>query len=119
MAKEKDSDKKIAIPESEADKKKALELALKQIDKAFGKGTLLRLGDKEVEAIESIPTGSLGLDLALGIGGVPKGRIIEIYGPESSGKTTLTLHIIAEAQKAALFQTKIHKFDLRFLVSLA
>ena len=100
MAKEKDSDKKIAIPESEADKKKALELALKQIDKAFGKGTLLRLGDKEVEAIESIPTGSLGLDLALGIGGVPKGRIIEIYGPESSGKTTLTLHIIAEAQKA-------------------
>ena len=100
MAKEKDSDKKIAIPESEADKKKALELALKQIDKAFGKGTLLRLGDKEVEAIESIPTGSLGLDLALGIGGVPKGRIIEIYGPESSGKTTLTLHIIAEAQKS-------------------
>ena len=110
MAKEKDSDKKIAIPESEADKKKALELALKQIDKAFGKGTLLRLGDKEVEAIESIPTGSLGLDLALGIGGVPKGRIIEIYGPESSGKTTLTLHIIAEAQSYAA--QGVHGIDL-------
>ena len=80
-------------------KKKALDLALKQIDKSFGKGTLLRLGDKEVEPIDSISTGSLGLDIALGIGGVPKGRIIEIYGPESSGKTTLTLHIVAECQK--------------------
>ena len=121
MAKEKDSDKKIAIPESEADKKKALELALKQIDKAFGKGTLLRLGDKEVEAIESIPTGSLGLDLALGIGGVPKGRIIEIYGPESSGKTTLTLHIIAEAQKAGgicAFVDAEHALDVKYASNL-
>ena len=80
-------------------KKKMLESALKSIDKAFGKGTLVRLGDKEVEKIDSISTGSVGLDIALGIGGVPKGRIVEIYGPESSGKTTLTLHIIAECQK--------------------
>ena len=80
-------------------KKKSLELAIKQIDKQFGKGTILRFGDKEIEPIESISTGSIGLDIALGIGGVPKGRIIEIYGPESSGKTTLTLHIIAQCQK--------------------
>lgn len=80
-------------------KQKALDLALKQIDKTFGKGAMVRLGDKVVEPIESISTGSLSLDMALGIGGVPEGRVIEIYGPESSGKTTLTLHIIAEAQK--------------------
>lgn len=80
-------------------KQKAIELALKQIDKAFGKGALVRLGDKQVEKIDSISTGSLGLDMALGIGGVPKGRIIEIYGPESSGKTTLSLQIVAECQK--------------------
>lgn len=80
-------------------KQKSLDLAIKQIDKQFGKGTILRFGDKEIEPIESISTGSIGLDIALGIGGVPKGRIIEIYGPESSGKTTLTLHIIAQCQK--------------------
>eukprot|EP01029_Cantina_marsupialis_P006755 TRINITY_DN17455_c0_g1_i1.p1 TRINITY_DN17455_c0_g1~~TRINITY_DN17455_c0_g1_i1.p1 ORF type:complete len:344 (-),score=93.28 TRINITY_DN17455_c0_g1_i1:744-1775(-) len=80
--------------------KKSLDLAIKQIDKAFGKGTLIRLGDKEVVPVESISTGSLGLDLGLGVGGLPKGRVIEIYGPESSGKTTLTLHAIAECQKA-------------------
>jgi recombination protein RecA len=80
--------------------KKSLDLAIKQIDKAFGKGTLMRLGDKEVIPTESISTGSLGLDVALGVGGLPKGRVIEIYGPESSGKTTLTLHAIAESQKA-------------------
>lgn len=80
-------------------KQKAIELALKQIDKAFGKGALVRLGDKQIEKIDAISTGSLGLDLALGIGGIPKGRIIEIYGPESSGKTTLSLQIIAECQK--------------------
>lgn len=80
-------------------RQKAIELALKQIDKTFGKGALVRLGDKQVEKIESISTGSLGLDMALGINGVPKGRIIEIYGPESSGKTTLSLQIIAECQK--------------------
>ncbi len=81
-------------------KLKSIDLAIKQIDKQFGKGALVRLGDKQVEKIESIPTGSLAVDLALGINGVPKGRIIEIYGPESSGKTTLSLHIIAECQKA-------------------
>lgn len=80
-------------------KQKAIELALKQIDKAFGKGALVRLGDKQIEKIDAISTGSLGLDMALGIGGIPKGRIIEIYGPESSGKTTLSLQIIAECQK--------------------
>ena len=80
-------------------KQKSLDLAIKQIDKQFGKGTILRFGDKEIEPIESISTGSIGLDIALGIGGVPKGRIIEIYCPESSGKTTLTLHIIAQCQK--------------------
>ncbi|XPV68855.1 MAG: recombinase RecA [Halarcobacter sp.] len=80
--------------------KKSLDLAIKQIDKTFGKGTLIRLGDKEVVPTESISTGSLGLDLALGVGGLPQGRVIEIYGPESSGKTTLTLHAIAECQRA-------------------
>ena len=80
--------------------KKSLELAIKQIDKTFGKGTLIRLGDKVVVPMETISTGSLGLDLALGVGGLPRGRVVEIYGPESSGKTTLTLHAIAECQKA-------------------
>jgi len=80
--------------------KNALDLAIKQMDKAFGKGTLIRLGDKPVVEMEAISTGSLGLDLALGIGGLPQGRVVEIYGPESSGKTTLTLHAIAECQKA-------------------
>jgi recombination protein RecA len=79
--------------------KNALDLAIKQMDKAFGKGTLIRLGDKPVVEMEAISTGSLGLDLALGIGGLPQGRVVEIYGPESSGKTTLTLHAIAECQK--------------------
>lgn len=81
------------------EKQKAIELALKQVDKAFGKGALIRLGDKQTEKIDSISTGSLGLDLALGIGGIPRGRIVEIYGPESSGKTTLSLQITAECQK--------------------
>lgn len=83
----------------DANKQKSLDLAIKQIDKAFGKGALMRLGDKEIEPIQAISTGSIGLDLALGIGGVPEGRVIEIYGPESSGKTTLALQITAEAQK--------------------
>ncbi|WP_141080338.1 recombinase RecA [Campylobacter pinnipediorum] len=105
----------------DTEKKKALDLALKQIDKAFGKGTMVRLGDKEVEPIDSIPTGSLGLDLALGIGGVPKGRIVEIYGPESSGKTTLTLHIIAQAQKAGgtcAFVDAEHALDVKYASNL-
>jgi len=81
------------------DKNKALETALSQIEKTFGKGSIMKLGDNSLEAIEATSTGSLGLDIALGVGGIPRGRIIEIYGPESSGKTTLTLHIVAEAQK--------------------
>ena len=84
----------------EADKAKALEAALGQIERQFGKGTVMRMGDNNRQSIPSISTGSLGLDIALGIGGLPKGRIVEIYGPESSGKTTLTLQVIAEAQKA-------------------
>ncbi len=81
------------------DKEKALEMALAQIDKQFGKGAIMRLGQAEKLVTESIPTGSVALDIALGVGGVPKGRIIEVYGPESSGKTTLSLHLVAEAQK--------------------
>ena len=86
-------------PTPAMDKKKALQTALSQIEKNFGKGTVMRLGDRPEMSVDAIPTGSLALDAALGIGGVPKGRIIEIYGPESSGKTTLALHILAEAQK--------------------
>ena len=84
----------------DANKEKALEAALGQIERQFGKGTVMRMGEDEREAVPSISTGSLGLDIALGIGGLPKGRVVEIYGPESSGKTTLTLQVIAEAQKA-------------------
>ena len=83
----------------DSNKEKALQAALSQIDKQFGKGTVMRMGDKEHVAIPSISTGSLGLDIALGIGGLPRGRVVEIYGPESSGKTTLTLSVIAQAQK--------------------
>ena len=86
-------------PAPASDKKKALETALAQIEKNFGKGAVMRLGDRPEMSVDAIPTGSLALDAALGIGGVPRGRIIEIYGPESSGKTTLALHILAEAQK--------------------
>ena len=93
-------EKRKNVPDTQSsDKKKALETALQQIEKNFGKGTVMRLGDKPEMNVDAIPTGSLALDAALGIGGVPKGRIIEIYGPESSGKTTLALHIVAEAQK--------------------
>ena len=81
------------------EKKKALEAALSQIEKQFGKGSVMKLGEATVMDVEAIPTGSLSLDIALGIGGIPRGRIVEVYGPESSGKTTLTLHMIAEAQK--------------------
>ena len=81
-------------------KLKALQLTLDKLDKTYGKGAVMKMGDSIVEEIEAISSGSLGLDLALGVGGYPRGRVIEIYGPESSGKTTLTLHAIAEAQKA-------------------
>lgn len=82
------------------DKSKALEAALSQIERNFGKGSIMRMGENAIAEIETIPTGSLGLDIALGIGGLPRGRVVEVYGPESSGKTTLALHVIAEAQKA-------------------
>ena len=82
-----------------SEKRKALEMALSQIEKQFGKGSVMKLGDFTAMNIEAIPTGALSLDIALGIGGIPRGRIIEIFGPESSGKTTLALHMIAEAQK--------------------
>ncbi|WP_257666929.1 recombinase RecA [Parapedobacter tibetensis] len=99
---------------SNQDKLKALQLTLDKLEKSYGKGTVMKLGDSAVETIESISTGSIGLDIALGIGGVPKGRVIEIYGPESSGKTTLATHIVAEAQKkggiAAIIDAE-HAFD--------
>lgn len=97
MAAQKKAVIEAAAPAS--DKKKALQTAMDQIEKSYGKGSIMRLGENSGVVVEAIPTGSLSLDVALGIGGVPKGRIIEVYGPESSGKTTLALHIVAEAQK--------------------
>ena len=97
-----------------SDKMKALQMAMEKIDKAFGKGSIMRMGEEKVEEVEVIPTGSIGLNAALGVGGYPKGRIIEIYGPESSGKTTLAIHAIAEAQKRggiAAFIDAEHAFD--------
>jgi recombination protein RecA len=97
-----------------AEKLKALQLTLDKLEKSYGKGAVMKLGDAAIESIESISTGSISLDIALGIGGVPKGRVIEIYGPESSGKTTLATHIIAEAQKKggmAAFIDAEHAFD--------
>ncbi len=88
------------VENSSMDKEKALEAALGQIERAFGKGSVMKLGQNPIAAIAAVSTGSIGLDVALGIGGLPRGRVVEIYGPESSGKTTLTLHVIAEAQKA-------------------
>jgi len=90
---------KLVETEMETDKQKALTAALGQIERAFGKGSVMRMGEQKAVEIEAISTGSLGLDIALGIGGLPRGRIVEIYGPESSGKTTLALHVVAEAQK--------------------
>ena len=87
----------------EVDKSKQLDSALGQIERQFGAGTVMRMGDKEHVKIPAIPTGSLGLDIALGIGGLPRGRIVEIYGPESSGKTTLTLEVIAQCQNCLLY----------------
>lgn len=102
-------------------KLKALQLTLDKLDKTYGKGTVMKMGDKAIEEVETISSGSLGLDLALGVNGYPKGRIIEIYGPESSGKTTLTLHAIAEAQKAggiAAFIDAEHAFDRHYAEKL-
>jgi recombination protein RecA len=114
------SDKEKANPEKEA-KLKALQLTLDKLDKTYGKGTVMKMGDKAVEEVETISSGSLGLDLALGVNGYPRGRVIEIYGPESSGKTTLTLHAIAEAQKAggiAAFIDAEHAFDRNYAEKL-
>ena len=105
----------------DANKQKALDAALAQIERQFGKGTVMRMGDQERVAIPAISTGSLGLDIALGIGGLPRGRIVEIYGPESSGKTTLTLQVIAEAQKAggtAAFVDAEHALDPQYAEKL-
>ena len=97
-----------------AQKLKALQAAMDKIEKNFGKGSIMKMGDDKIEAVEVIPTGSIGLNAALGVGGYPRGRIIEIYGPESSGKTTLAIHAIAEAQKQgglAAFIDAEHAFD--------
>ena len=103
------------------EKLKALQLTIDRMEKSYGKGAVMKLGDSAVEKMDFIPTGSLGLDLALGIGGYPKGRVVEIYGPESSGKTTLALHAIAEAQKQggiAAFIDAEHAFDKFYAESL-
>jgi recombination protein RecA len=108
------SDKCNFMSDPKDSKLKALKLTLDKLDKTYGKGSVMRLGEQEVEKIESISSGSIGIDVALGIGGYPKGRVVEIYGPESSGKTTLTLHAIAECQKAggiAAFIDAEHAFD--------
>ena len=103
------------------DKEKAIEEALKKIEKEFGKGSVMKLGERVYEKMETIPTGSISLDMALGVGGYPKGRIIEIYGPESSGKTTFALHAIAEAQKQggyAAFVDAEHALDANYARAL-
>ncbi len=103
------------------DRKKALEAALTQIERSFGKGAIMRLGDDVVQKVQVIPTGSLGLDVALGVGGIPRGRVIEVYGPESSGKTTMALHMIAEAQKlggVAAFVDAEHALDATYAAAL-
>ena len=104
-----------------SDREKALETALAQIDRQFGKGSVMKLGSEERAPIESIPTGSIALDVALGIGGLPKGRIVEVYGPESSGKTTIALHAIANAQRAggvAAFIDAEHALDPEYAKKL-
>ncbi|MBE5800470.1 MAG: recombinase RecA, partial [Clostridiales bacterium] len=103
-----------AVETENSEKKRALEMALAGIEKQFGKGSIIRMGDRPVQNIEVIPTGCLDLDMALGVGGLPRGRVIEIYGPESSGKTTVALHVVAEAQKAggvAAFIDAEHALD--------
>ena len=104
----------VEIKQPSPDKLKALQLAMEKIEKDHGRGTIMRLGDENIEEVSVIPTGSVGLNLALGVGGYPRGRIIEIYGPESSGKTTLAIHAIAEVQKsggiAAIVDAE-HAFD--------
>lgn len=111
MSKEKEKEKE---SKENVEKLKALQLTMDKLEKTYGKGTIMKLGDEAIDNVESISTGSIGLDIALGIGGLPKGRVIEIYGPESSGKTTLAIHAIAEAQKKggiAAFIDAEHAFD--------
>ena len=112
---------KAAVDKEKAAKLKALQLTLDKLDKTYGKGTVMKMGDTPITDIDAIPTGSLGLDIAMGVGGYPRGRVIEIYGPESSGKTTLTLHAIAEAQKQggiAAFVDAEHAFDRYYAANL-
>ena len=109
------------MSDSKDSKLKALNLTLDKLDKTYGKGSVMRLGEQTIEKIEAISSGSIGLDIALGVGGYPKGRVVEIYGPESSGKTTLTLHAIAECQKAggiAAFIDAEHAFDRLYAQNL-
>ena len=118
MAEVKDKNENIGISE---ERSKALKMAIDKIEKDFGKGSIMRLGDKTAVSVESIPTGALSLDIALGIGGVPRGRIIEIYGPEASGKTTLAQHIVAECQKKggiAAFVDAEHALDPEYAQAL-
>lgn len=116
----------MAVKEKEApnvsdERNKALKLAIEKIEKDFGKGSIMKLGDKTSVSVEAIPTGALALDLALGIGGVPRGRVIEVYGPEASGKTTLAQHIVAECQKKggiAAFIDAEHALDPEYAQNL-
>ena len=113
--------KEITLAEGASEKLKALQAAMAKIEKDFGKGSIMKLGDEQIENVDVIPTGSIALNAALGVGGFPKGRIIEIYGPESSGKTTLAIHAIAEAQKAggiAAFIDAEHAFDRFYAAKL-
>jgi len=113
--------KETTMAEDKQERAKAIEAALAQIDKQFGKGSIMRLGSRETIDIPAIPTGSLSLDAALGVGGVPRGRVIEIFGPESSGKTTLSLHVIAEAQRRggmAAFVDAEHALDATYAAKL-
>jgi len=114
-------ERKDAIKDVQKEKLKSLQLTLDKLDKEFGKGTIMKMSDKAVEQVPSIPTGSIALDMALGIGGLPRGRVIEIFGPESSGKTTLAIHAIAEAQKLggiAAFIDAEHAFDRSYAQKL-
>ena len=121
MAKKENNELEFAPGAGNAEKLKALQAAMDKIEKNFGKGSIMKLGDERIQDVEVIPTGSVGLNHALGVGGYPKGRIIEIYGPESSGKTTLAIHAIAEAQKAGGIAAIIdaeHAFDRFYAAKL-